>query len=344
MTLLPLNQRVVAPEISVPPNSAELQWRAATSDDIDAILDCARGMDPVDHPHYVTTREELEEDFTHSHVNLATDSLLATDAEGKVQAWGLAILSPGQETLVRSILYGGVRPSARGRGIGRQLFTWQSDRGVQQLASSEKTLPGWLITSAEESATSSAALYSRFGFRIARYFLELTRDLSDPIIPRPLPSDFRLVPYSEEWDAATLRARNASFRDHWGSQPVNEEMWHSFVNRSIARPDLSFLAVATSSDGGEEVAGLVMSSVTEEDWELQGFSSAYIDLVGVTREWRGRGVAAALLTTALEAIAATGLERAVLDVDSDSLTGALGLYTGVGFVEASRSMNFIREF
>jgi ribosomal protein S18 acetylase RimI-like enzyme len=146
------------------------------------------------------------------------------------------------------------------------------------------------------------------------------------------------------WSEAAREARNAAFRDHWGSQPINAELWDSFVARSILRPDLSFLAIATADDGTEEVAGLVMSSVNEEDWEGQGFSSAYIDIVGVTRDWRGRGVAAALLARTLRAIALAGLVRAVLDVDLDSPTGALGLYTGAGFVEAGRGIIFIREF
>jgi ribosomal protein S18 acetylase RimI-like enzyme len=135
-------------------------------------------------------------------------------------------------------------------------------------------------------------------------------------------------------------ARNDSFRDHWGSQPMNEEQWDSFVGRSTFRPDLSFLAVAP--DG--TVAGFVLSSVSEDDWPGQGFSSAYIDLVGVTRAWRKRGIAPALLARDLRAIADAGLEKAVLDVDSDSPTGALGLYSGVGFAESNRSINFTKVF
>ncbi|MDQ1584045.1 MAG: mycothiol synthase, partial [Microbacteriaceae bacterium] len=277
--MLPLSQRITAPAPQRPVDTAELHWRAATSADLDAILDCTREMDRADHPHYLTAREELEEDFAHSHINHDRDSLLAVDQRGRVQAWGLTELSPGQETLVRSIMYGGVRPSARGRGIGRQLFAWQNDRALEQLASSEKTLPGWLVAFAEESEAVAASLYARFGFHIARYFLELTRVVREPIPGRRLPPGLRLEGFATHWSEAAREARNAAFRDHWGSQPVNAELWDSFVARSILRPDLSFLAIATADDGTEEVAGLVMSSVNEEDWEGQGFSSAYIDIV-----------------------------------------------------------------
>ena len=341
---IPLEDRVTAPVVRMPHDTDELSWRPATLDDVDAVLDCARAMDPVDHPHYVSTREEFEDDFSHSHIDMSRDSLLALDPSGRVVAWGLSALSPGQDTLVRSILFGGVRPDSRGEGIGRQLFAWQNDRGLEQLAGLEKTLPGWLMTYAEEKQGSAASLYSRFGYRIARYYLQLTRVVGEPIADRTLGEGLRIVQFDETWSEATMVARNNAFRDHWGSQPVNEEIWSSFIGRSHARADLSYLAVGTSAAGVDEVAGFVITSVNEDDWEAAGYSSGYIDLVGVTREWRGRGIAPALLSQTLRAIRDAGLERAVLDVDSDSPTGALGLYTGVGFTEESRSLNFIREF
>ncbi|MBX3092803.1 MAG: GNAT family N-acetyltransferase, partial [Cryobacterium sp.] len=261
------------------------------------------------------------------------------DADSRVVAYGLNLLSPGQDTLVRSILLGGVRPSHRGRGVGRQVLAWQEGRALQQFAASDKSLPGWMIVWADERATETIRLTGRFGFRIVRYFLELRRDLALAIEPRAL-DGFEVVPFTAERTEAVRLARNDAFQDHWGSQPTIEEDWREALSRSVFRRDLSFLAIAPNGD----VAGFVLSEVNEEDFELQGFTSAYIELVGVTRQYRSRGVAAALLSRTLGAIADAGLEMAVLDVDSDSPTGALGLYTGLGFVAANRSVSLVREF
>lgn len=337
---VPLRDRVAAPvALPIPVPTRELDWRPASGFDLDAILDCVRAMDAVDHPHFVTTREELEEDLSLSYVSLVIDSLLALDPNGRVLAFGLVVPSPGRETLVRSMLLGGVRPRARNSGIGRQILAWQEARALQQFAGSDSVLPGWMMIWTDERATATVHLATRFGFRTARYYLELRRDLFEPIIPRGL-EGFEIVQFDESRSEAVRRARNDAFRDHWGSQPTVEEDWHSRVTRSVFRPDLSFLAIAPNGD----VAGFVLSEVNEEDFALQGFSSAYIDLVGVPRAYRKLGIAPALLSRTLEAVAAAGLEKAVLDVDSDNPTGALGLYTGVGFTEANRSLNLVKEF
>lgn len=336
----PLRDRVPASRAPVlPASGGELSWRAATLDDSDAIFDCLRAIEAVDHPNFVTPRQEFEEQLTRSYVDLARDSLLAIDEDGRVLAFGLTILSPSQDTLVRAFLEGGVRPEPRGRGIGRELFRWQQERALEQFAASDSVLPGWVMVWADARATGTGRLASRFGFREARYFLELRRDLSQPIEDREL-EGFTIVPFEASMAEAVRLARNDAFRDHWGSQPSTEEEWEPIVSSEVFRPDLSCVALAENGD----VAGFVLTIVNEEDFALQGFSSSYLDYVGVPRAYRKRGVAPALLTWALNAASASGLDMVVLDVDSDNPSGALGFYAGVGFVEANRSISFLREF
>ena len=340
MTSVPLSARVSAPStVKIPTSVPGVTWRAATVGDALAIHACERAIGVADHPRYTTPLEEIEEDFAHSYIDASADSLIAVDDDGEVLAWGMVALLPGQDTLVRSVLYGGVRPDQRGRGLGRQLLEWQRGRGLQQLASSEKTLPGWLVLSTDDTVEATKKLYDRFGFTPARYFLELQRDLTVPVDSIPLPEGIRVeVLTAERSDEARL-ARNDAFRDHWGSQPSTDEQWKSLVDSSIFRADLSHLAIDTTVEGGA-VAGFVLSTVNQEDWPGQGFTSAYIELVGVARNWRGRGIAPALLAHTLGAIAADGLDVAALDVDSDSPTGALGLYERQGFAQTNRTVNY----
>lgn len=330
-------------ELHHPLDDGGIVWRAATPDDIDAILDLEEAIAGADHPRYTSTREEIVENFEHSFIDPAVDTIVAA-SDGKLLAWGVTEVGSGEETLVRSYLHGGVRPTHRGRGIGRQLLAWQEGRGMQQLASSDKPLPGWLMLYADAAAESAHRLYERSGYSVARYFLELTRDLQSPIEARAAAEGIRIEPFTEDLWEATLQSRNDAFRDHWGSQPLDEERWLTFVRREVMRPDWSFVALGENADGGWEVAAFVIAQANEQDWPLQGFTSSYVDLVGTRRAWRGKGLASALLTATLAAVADAGIQKVVLDVDSDSPTGALGLYTGLGFAETARTLSYTKVF
>lgn len=340
----PLSSRVDAPaRLDLPRHPDVHLWRQAASDDIDAILEMQRLADEVDHPDWATAREDIAADFGDSHVDLNQDSIVATASDGSVLAYGLVLLGRGQETRVQSYLRGTVRPAFRGRGLGRELLRWQAARSVQQLASSDKTLPGWSMLYAESSNAAAVALGQRAGYSLARYFTSMQRDVTESIPVIDAAGGIRIVPCTPDLFEATRIARNDAFRDHWGSQPTLEERWATFTGSSQFRSDLSWVAVV-DDESGPRVVGLALTTINEEDWALQGFSSGYIALIGVVRDWRGRRLAPALLARLLTSYRDAGLERALLDVDADSPTGANSLYERMGFAATTQEVALVREF
>jgi ribosomal protein S18 acetylase RimI-like enzyme/N-acetylglutamate synthase-like GNAT family acetyltransferase len=336
--LTPLRERVSAPPTYRPSHPLISEWRPATLDDVDAVLEVLQAMDAADHPNYLATREEVAEELGFSFVDLERDSLLGFGVDGRLLAAGVVLEPPRQETLVREFLNGGVHPELWGNGIGTELLEWQLARGRQKLAESDKRLPGWLVGYADRRAPRRERLLRRAGLDPARYFLGLERDLSEGV-PEVHPlEDVRIVPYTPELSAPTHAARDEAFLDHWGSQPLSDEQWEGFLGGTF-RPEVSFVALA-----GDEVAGFVLSQVNEDDWASQGFTGAYIAMVGTTRAHRRKRIAPSLLAATLTACAERGWERATLDVDSESPTGALGLYTGMGFVEKTRETGLVLAY
>jgi len=336
--LVPLRERVTAPPTYRPSHPEIAQWRPVTHADLDAVLEVVRAIDAADHPNYLTTREQLEEELGYSFIDLETDSLLALAADGRVAAVGIVMEPPRQETLVREFMNGGVHPDFRGRGIGRELLAWQRARGEQKLAGSDKALPGWLVGYADARAADRRRLLEAGGFEVVRYFQTMERDLADPI-PEVTPvGDVRIEPYRAELSAEVHRLRNDAFRDHWGSQPLSDEQFAGLVSGSFV-PDLSFVAFV-----GDEPAGILLTDVAEGDWPGQGFSSSYVSTVAVIRPFRGRRIAPALLRQVLLASAARGLDKVVLDVDAENPTGALGLYTGMGFATTQQELGLVRAY
>lgn len=336
--LTPLRDRVSAPAAYRPQHPEIAEWRPVTMEDLDAVLEVVRAIDAADHPNYLTTREELEEELGYSFLDRDADTLLALTADGRVAAVGIVLEPPRQETLVREFMNGGVHPEFRGRGIGRELLAWQRARGEQKLAASDKRLPGWLVGYADVRAPGRRRLLEAGGFEAVRYFQTMERDLSRPIPEVSPVGEVRIEPYRTELAAAVHAARDDAFRDHWGSQPLSDEQFEGLTSGTFVA-ELSFVALV---DG--QVAGVLLTDVSEGDWAGQGFSSSYVSTVAVTRPYRGRRIAPTLLREVLRASAARGLDKVVLDVDAENPTGALGLYTGMGFVTAQQEVGLVRAY
>jgi mycothiol synthase len=321
------------------------RWRMATPDDIDAIHAVCVAADLVDHPNWTTPRDEIADTFDLPHIDHSRDTILGEDAAGNVVAVGSAFLHPSRDEKLFVHLVGAVTPAMRRRGIGTAVLTWQRDRALEQLrdfsvgSTTPADLPAEIKLFAEEANTDHQRIAERAGFAPERWFTSMERDLRTAIATPPTPDGIRVVPFTRDRDDDARLARNDAFRDHWGSLPSAPETWAKFVGGEHFRPDLSRLAV----DESGAIVAFCLASVNEQDWETLGVPHAYIDLIGVVRSHRRRGLAPLVVSHGLEAIAAADLERAVLDVDTASPTGANTLYVGLGFVATERSVALVRH-
>jgi mycothiol synthase len=346
-TTMPDDPSSAAP-IPLPEGPAGITWRPISPDDVEALVELMSAVADADHPEYRATREEIEMAQGFSFVDLARDTIVAVDADGRLVAEGVAVVKPDDEAVVRANVSGSVRPDARRRGIGGRLLDWQIARATRTLATAQPAahvtdpVPTRMGSEVQADSAGAIALLESRGFTPSRYFIEMHRDLAEDLPEVPAPEGLRLIPVTRAWWERARLAKNEVFRDHWGSEPVSVERWEAYLSLPSARDDLSVIAVTGDGDDAV-VAGFAMAEVTPADWEAAGYSSAYVALVGVRREFRGRGLAQALLSAALAGFRAEGVQRAVLDVDSDSPTGALGLYEHLGFTQASRSAVYERE-
>jgi mycothiol synthase len=189
------------------------------------------------------------------------------------------------------------------------------------------------------------------GFERTRTWLQMTRPVApDEAATVPAPREGVTVRPVERHDdglpvAQDLqdvhRVLEESFQDHFSSY---RESFPEFVMRLREDPghrwDHWWLATI-ETDEGVFPAGALVSTVLREDAE--GFEGSYVDYIGVHRRARGRGVAKALLHTAIADAARRGRNRVGLEVDAGSPTGADGLYTSMGWVTDYRTQSWHRE-
>jgi ribosomal protein S18 acetylase RimI-like enzyme len=94
---------------------------------------------------------------------------------------------------------------------------------------------------------------------------------------------------------------------------------------------------------GDTVVGQVRTRVNEGEAERRGRRRAWTEDISTRREWRGQGVASALIAASLRQLASLGFDEAALGVDLDNPTGALSVYERLGFQVALRVTEYERR-
>ncbi len=176
-----------------------------------------------------------------------------------------------------------------------------------------------------ELADVTAALEER-GFRLVRHSYRMTIGLAAEPDEPSWPPGVELRAFRSEDERAVYEAHMETFEDSWEHVHASYEEWAHWMLDDTLDPSLWFLAWA-----GGELAGIAL---TRRHRTLE--SAGWIQILGVRRPWRRRGLARALLLHAFRELRARGLERAALGVDADSLTGAHLLYESVGMQVAHR--------
>ncbi|CAN7317747.1 GNAT family N-acetyltransferase [Arthrobacter sp. LjRoot14] len=322
---------------------AGLEWRAAAEEDLDAWAALIARTAEAEKPVWFERSADLEQILQSKKNHPAANTLLVLEGGSVPRAY--ARITKNKEG-DKAYGFGCVDPGWQRRGIGTALLGWLSERTVQRFAEDSRAggsvpVPRLRIHM-EQQHEHQQQLFRKAGFRVVRYFNEMHRHLDG--VPLPvvrLDDRLDLVTMRPEFSEGVRLAHNAAFRDHWGSEPRDEESWGFTVNDPQARPDLSAVVLDRASG---IVAGYQLASHDPDSAASRGYSEGYTDLLGVRREYRGRGIAQALLADAMRRFAAAGMDRASLDVDSENPTGALALYEKMGYAAVNRSLAWDKEF
>lgn len=171
-----------------------------------------------------------------------------------------------------------------------------------------------------------ATVFTDTGFELLRRYHLLTRPLDGDEYPAlPPDSSVDLIVTDDdfvEWHSAHQDA----FSTHFGFTPRPAEPWiKHFREYEAADPNGRFLLRVN-----DRVAGFV--SCTDDNAHENG---GFVDVLGVCREFQGLGYGEILLRWALAYCVTRGFSDVDLAVDTGNTTGALGLYSKVGFTTLS---------
>lgn len=318
-----------------------LRWRPATASDVPAWAALIARTAAVENPVWFEREADLQQQMESRKNPPAENTVLGLDDDGIPRAHARISRNPGAG---KAHGFGCVDPDWQRRGIGRALLGWLEERTRRRFAADlpddgTRQVP-LLRIGTEEQHHHQGRLLESSGYAVVRYFNEMHRPLNQPLPGNVLGNGLELAGMVPGLHEPVRLAHNDAFRDHWGSEPRDEESWNFTVNHPQARPDLSTV-VLDSSTG--QVAGYQLASHDPDIAVQRGIREGYTELLGVRREYRGRGIAQALLADAMRRFTDAGMDVASLDVDSENPTGALALYTKMGYRPVNTSMAWDKE-
>jgi mycothiol synthase len=300
--------------------------------DISEIVRVVNATSAADRVEEVWTAEALGAWLGHAsdQFDPARDVVLA-ELDGRIVGTGRIEWVDTRDGLHREYrVFGSVDPAAQGRGIGTALLADLEER-ARVLAVAQRPERDVVLMSFAAAGRPAEELLRIAGYQTARWFIDMVRhDLNDIAAPS-MPDGLELRAVTPDQHETIWHANREAFRDHWGGSDESLEQ----LRRILADPDTDPSMWLIAWDG-DDVAGGVWNAIHPAENEAYGFRRGWLDSVFTRRPWRKRGLASALIGRSLTLLRERGMTSAMLGVDAENPTGALGLYEAAGFVVHDR--------
>jgi len=295
--------------------------------DLPAMVDVYGAAHEADGIEEVLTLEQAKLNYsTLVNCDPARDIVLA-EVDGEVVAYARVFWQDLVEGGRSYECFGFVHPAWRRRGIGGAMLRHNEARLREIAAGHADVAPKWLSSEGIDADAGNQALLLGAGYQPARWFYEMVAPTLEGITAPPMPEGLELRPVARDQYRRIWVAAAEAFRDHWGEQEWEEADWTRF-DADPANADPRLWRIGWD---GDEIAGVIVTTVPAEENERYGRARVYVASVSVRRPWRRRGLARALLASSLVGAREAGYTSASLGVDTDSPTGATDLYRSLGF-------------
>lgn len=257
-------------------------------------------------------------------VDLSEEAVLVVAPDGGLAGYADLV----NRSFASITVYGYVHPGHRGRGIGAWLVGWGEGWAGDRLPQAPEDARVEVQNYVTSTNGGARRLLDLAGYQPVwgTYVMEINLDEAPP--PPAWPAGISIQNFLPDRDGrAVFEAVEDAFRDVWGRSPGTFERCVGMTGSENFDPSLWFLA----ADGAEIAGTLLCKAVDGEGW---------IEVVGVRRPWRRRGLGLALLRHALGEYHRRGVHKVGLSVDAESATGAPKLYGRAGMVVTSSYVRY----
>lgn len=296
-----------------------------------AVIEASKHADIVER---TDSLDDIRRNYSHlTRCDPQTDMLFA-EMDGEVIGYNRVWWDRQEDGVYTYGVVGFLRPDWRRKGIGSAMLKHAEAR-LRQIAAAHEPGPRFFQTGANDSELGLQALLESQGYQPARYFVEMTRDINEPLPDAPMPPGLEVRPADESMLRQVYEAHMDAFRDHWG---FTEETFEEFSHWKD-EPDFNPSLWKIGWDG-DQIAGMVLNFIDEAENAEYNRKRGYTEGISTRRPWRKLGLARSLLVQSIAMFREMGLSETALGVDAENLSGALKLYQSVGYKEIKRSTTY----
>ena len=280
-----------------------LTLRHASADDAPAVIALINAAEQVDVGEVVLELADIQADWANPLLSLRDDVLLV-EAGGELVAWAQV---EGERADAN------VHPDHRRQGIGLAVIEWAEQRALTRAPAGETVRLGQTVP---ERMAGIDELFGARGYSRLwdSWVLRLPPDaeLESP----QLPPGVTIRPFRSGEEHAVYHVIDDAFSEWEGRESRPFEDWRA---NTLLRPDFDPTLLLVAALGDRLVGACFGTHYETEGWLSQ---------IAVDRGQRGQGLGTALLTALFAEFRRRGERR--LGLNTDSRTGALGLYVGLG--------------
>jgi mycothiol synthase len=334
---------------ALPPGWVSLTPRAVDAADLLALL---HRHEVVAHGRSSTTRTAVDTEVSATGMQTRRHVLLRDDG-GTARGWA-TVHDRAAERVIVSVLVDPGLDVGTADGIATALFAWAA-RAATDLALDR----GVEVTQMDSGAFYQDPRQQRWlagaGFTHTATWLQMSRPVTRADVDREAPPELdpavvvRRVRRAghrmpEQEDLVTVYdILEKAFTDHFN---YHFETFDEFFSRLREDPghrwDHWWIAeLIDDSDAAPRPAGVLVATASPGDGDAP--AGSYVAYLGVLRSARGTGVARSLLNEVIVDAAERGRNRVGLEVDADSSTGAVDLYTSTGFETVGSTQSWHRD-
>jgi GNAT superfamily N-acetyltransferase len=277
--------------------------RPANADDVAAVTAIVRATEVAVLGYAEVIEADVAADWRRPGFDVAVDAVMVLAGDRPV----------AQAELWRVDAEANVMPEEAGHGIGAWLLGWIERRALASSGAAPVRVRQML---SDRNAAGIDLLTSR-GYAPLYTAWDLSLPDGVHLEHRAPPPGIQIRPFdpATESDAA-FEVVETAFREWPDYEPKTLAVWRAkILKRDDHDPNLQFVAL----DGDTIVGVALCIAYPEEGW---------VQSLAVAADYRGRGIATALLLEAFGAFRRRGLPR--MGLATDSRTGALDLYRNIG--------------